>query len=212
MASTREREPNQFTNMWQVKDNPVPPSGWHYMQSFQGKDWRLDSTTYDDLLADVLKFRLDHGMEVGSVLDDVANYICGNWPLQCNDLGAILQVATEGLQNPGNRRVDKVNAWVNSILPVPKQYVPQDTAQKRADICKRCPLNERWEHECPTCVTKTKQLLIIARGNRGLTHEKELQMCSAAGWCNRTAIWMEKEALGNPSAMHDGCWMKREDM
>ena len=194
-----------------VKSNPIMHDGWHYEQPFQGKNWRIDSSTLETLYADVLQFRLQHNIPVGSYKDDVDEWICAHYPKQCN-LGTsrVLEIANSALRGvkTGNRRVDKIAEWSEKLMYVARRFVSQQDAYKRSLICKGCPRNEKWEHECPACVSTTQRALTIIRENKDVDKPTTLHYCDSNGFCTRTAIWLEKEHLTLGEGAPSDCWLK----
>jgi hypothetical protein len=193
------------------------PNGWHFNQPLNdGTLQRLPPVegsigAYEELLQYVLTWRLENNYPVGDVRGDVDNYICTNFPRQCNQISIqSYDVLDNFLKNPpGTRFIDKIIDWATGYAYRTVEVVHKATADQRSLSCIGCQYNKDWENSCPQCVTKAYQLLGLIRKGKEAERWRKLKACHLFGHCNRTAVWLKKKEL--PLSSHvppPNCWIQ----
>lgn len=201
--------------MSRVIQGVIMPSGFHYMQSFNGVMVRIDAPSYLELLEAVQIFRNQNHIPGGDVESDVENYICTNFPRQCRVAGKGAPITPVYGATTQNRFVDRITNWIVKIRgnPVSRKHVFQNTANARSEICVKCAENQAWANTCASCVKNAQSMLAAIRDGRGNDgpYWSKLHGCAKQGWDNRTAVWMPKEILMD-EGVPDNCWMKKEGL
>lgn len=188
----------------------IPPGGWHFMQ--EGKH-RIESDSYDHLIEAVQTWRLQNQRPVGNVVQDVIDYICSNFPRQCQ--GTPEQRASGAVKptpGAGNKFVDKIIQWANDARDegIARELETEQEALRRANICAQCPKNSTWENSCPSCVDHAQRLMAILRQGKDIqSMAPRLHGCSEVTHDNRTAIWIKKEFLRKSDGMPEACWVTK---
>ena len=93
--------------------------------------------------------------------------------------------------------------------------VSPELAQKRTDICLKCPMNVRESRitEAVAAAIK-KQVEIKNRLNLRVKGEKSLLSCSACGCVTRLKVWVPLQNIlpepAEQSRFHEDCWLRHE--
>lgn len=200
----------------EVKSSPIMPRGWHHKDNHpvmgivtipsngQAKD-------LNDLYKEVSLFRLHSGMP-GSSLDEVKiavrNYICSEWPHQCTPGDNSAQLESTGKPTKP-RLLDRVAYWAGTVFNSQKAtLVTHEESMRRAEICKACPKNRKWE-TCSTCgslISETKRLLLLLRKGMDV-NTGGLLGCDSCGHDNATAVWLNQEVLTRGQDAPERCWV-----
>ena len=88
------------------------------------------------------------------------------------------------------------------------QTVEQQEAQRRADVCQRCPLNIEVGG-CTGCVDFAGQVLRALNG-RHVTGAGTLRSCGVCSCSIPAMVWLPLEVLGEHDGLPSWCW-KRAD-
>lgn len=197
--------------MGRVIEGMVFPDGWHYVQTWNGKQFRIDSDSYQNLLVAVETWRVQNTADVNNVKGDVDNQLCGKHPHHCH--GESVPVLGEAPVNKAQTFIDRLIQWGRRMInsPLTKTQVSTDEATRRANICLRCPRHIRWENSCGTCVGAAEQLFTLARGMKDVPGlGQKLKACSSFNFNCRTAVWLTREALADQAGNDpfQDCWNK----
>ena len=184
----------------------VPPGGFHY---FQG-DVRLTGENLGDLYRVVTIHRAQNDIPNSSAIDDVNNYLCGQWPEFCHDIDNIvfeLIPANVNIQ----QLLDDIQTWARNLLasPRPHPLVGDELAETRAQICGRCPKNINWRGGCAPCVTATDRLSASVRQARETASSAVLGGCTVLRHDNRAAIFLNPEDLSKSPDLPAYCWLNK---
>jgi hypothetical protein len=95
------------------------------------------------------------------------------------------------------------------------ETVPIQMAQKRADICLKCPLNKPLSVVNETIAKAIKaQLEIKSKLNLRVNGEKSLRSCEACGCVTKLKIWVPLQRIKpDPDELekfHQDCWLRNE--
>lgn len=92
------------------------------------------------------------------------------------------------------------------------ELVDREVAQRRADICARCPLNVK-DWQVTEAVADAIRSHVGLKQHLGLTlaNEDELHTCSACGCVNRLKVWLPEQFIQPNEDMrarlHKDCWL-----
>jgi hypothetical protein len=190
----------------------IPPDGWHYLQ--EGK-FRVDASSYDELIVAVINWRLQNQRGVGDAKGDIDQFICSNFPRQCQGVGPKGQInvratVAQKALTAGARFVDRIIQWAVDAMNEGhgKDLEPAQEAARRAAICVECPRNSTWENSCPSCVTHAQRLMTIIRQGKDIPSlAPRLHACSDTNMDNRTSIWIKRHLLRKSPNMPKACWI-----
>lgn len=201
-----------------IIEGVIPPGGWHFMQPMlHGQpDHQITSWDLEHLIQAVIDWRVDNGRPVGDVLAEVEAYICGYAPHQChNTPGASVVVSvavTPDRTEVGQTFVDRMVQWLElQINELDRNAIVLEyEANRRAEICSRCPKNVRWLTSCGKCNDNVDRLSTIIRNGATLDRERRLMACGILNHHNPTAVFLRLERVGSSPDCPDNCWAKRE--
>ncbi len=191
----------------------VMPTGWHKPES--GLPEPIRANTFDELIDAVTKYRVDNGVPVGDVLDDIEKYICEKYPHMCHNIrGAIVQVHVKHPPKIVNDRqlfFDRIVQWMQSKIrshSIDKLEL-EPIARQRASICAKCPFNQPWSTGCGVCADTVNRLGGMLRIGRDVAGGRKLKGCQVLGHENRSAVWLRLNEIENSDQLPSHCWAKR---
>lgn len=87
--------------------------------------------------------------------------------------------------------------------------VAQEEANRRAEICKNCPLNQHLEN-CTGCFWRNLLKGAFAMFSRRSTpHDAKLKQCGACSCELKLKVWFPKESMQDDTVeWHESCWMR----
>lgn len=189
-----------------VKKPDVTANGnWRYTQPETGM--KFTEIVYAVLLSKVIKHRKANNLpfDLSSFEDELCKQINDN------------SVCAEGMRGkpvprPKRTTIDDAAAFISVAGEWMKgrEFVPQEEAERRAEICAACPENQRVEgcSGCRNLVGRLTQLL----GRRKTKQDSKLQGCRVCGCSNVAQVHIPMEALskGIKADMQfpDNCWKK----
>lgn len=200
--------------MRKLKDTKfAPPTGWVYEEPSTGKVFSNIVKTV--LINDVTNYRIDRGIPVGDVAQDIEEFICAKasvkYPGICQEVIPPAQVTKKSFD------VDDVRSFGNSVAHILKSgsVVSQGEANRRATICAGCPLNGKVSG-CTGC-SQIASFVLTILGAKKTPHDKYLMQCKNCGCALAAKIWITKSDLmerqeveANMATYPDHCWMKQE--
>jgi len=200
-------------NFWRVIKGMVMPGGWHY--KVEGVRRPYEAISYDDLIAKELQYRLENGLPVGDVQQDVDEYICSTFPNQCHRVSrreAPAHGPTAPPRGKASRFIDHLIQWGERIYESQRiELVLESEANDRAKVCVECKLNGEWRNLCPNCVTRAEQLFGIIRQGRDVARWRKLKACRLYRMDTRTAVWLRDTRCEPDLAFiaPQNCWNKQ---
>lgn len=198
-----------------VIESLVMPGGWHKPELDRlGRPMPqpIRANTYRELIANVTKFRADNVIPIGDVKAEVDEYICKNFPHMCHNIdGATISITITHHPSPIKTLTDDMIQWLDSRVEnhSSDELELRSEAQRRADICRRCKFNTRWNDNCGSCNEAVKRLSSILRVGNDVGHSRQLKACQILRHENRAAVWLRMEKIGNNPDLPQHCWAKR---
>jgi hypothetical protein len=195
----------------------VMPGGWHKPEVDRaGRQLRepIRADTFWDLIAAVTKFRADNLIPIGNVQHDVEEYICEKFPNSCVSRGATavveIRVAPPAV-NPAQTLTDNMIGWMDKRLNNHSvdRIVIDSEARQRAEVCRKCPMNVKWNTGCGTCVDAVGRLSTALRLGKDVPGGKRLFACRVLQHENRSAVWLDKSLVETSPTLPGHCWAKR---
>lgn len=203
----------------------VPPDGWTYPQVLKLSDGTeiiatIRANTCQELIQAIIDWRNENSVPVGSPVADLEAYMCQRAPHMCHGvLGAhvsvSVQVPSGDHTTPLQSFVDRIVAWLESQindLGMHALVMPTE-ANRRADICMRCPMNVAWQTSCNRCTDNVNRLVsIIRHGQNLLLKDRRLKACRVLHYDLRAAVFLKDERVAslNPK-LPQACWCRKAD-
>ena len=187
-----------------LRPNPAlfPPNG--YRHEAHGRVWTGDS--WADISRQLENFRRTAGIPVGKPLEEIYESFCGRYPTHCQKVEQRLVVVD--MVSADIAFGQRVVHWVaNQATRGVNPKISGDTANARAEICKRCPEQGDWKATCgcsPAAVEAVAKRFFKNLGHGPSPDTNGLHACRALGEDCRLSVWMNQKprAVGQPG----NCW------
>lgn len=189
---------------------PLDAGGFHFNQNIPGGMIRnITASTKDELIREVLKFRVDNSLEIGNPELEIDEYLCGLWPHLCANL--LPRPADESPKGKTQRQ--RTTNWrYNRYAQAQgiEKRESQEVADARAEICAGCEYNVDNKDNCSPCVAANDKALFVLRG--GKSTKMKVGGCAILGQDNETAAFLPQELLTYKKQYQDQlpsyCWLK----
>lgn len=190
------------------RDNRAPHAIWHFQQ--EDFDAIIGGHSKDNLVENVLAFRIANQLSVGNPEADVENYYRRRYP----ERYYLASGPNQTFPPPEKERtaLDEIGLKNKLWAKAKAKLVGKDEAAARATICAGCPSNVTV-HEitiCSPCVAQLNRDALILSGNRAAN--PDLRFCNALQHDNRVAVWMADENLDRSkkfiAAAPAQCWLR----
>jgi hypothetical protein len=201
--------------------NTPPPGGWYYVQPQSGRIFKHYAA--NAFFAEIRDHRLAQGYPIEpDWMEQIEDEICRSHP----EWGREVCGRTERY---GERRPISLAAmqsflnvmanWIFGIFRGREIFVPQEEAEKRAEICASCDFNMNIAGSCGACADKLARALEMIGGNRHTRLDDKLGACALCSCALRVAVHIPLEAqhaglseeLKEDFRRVDYCW-KREGL
>lgn len=186
----------------------VPPGGWKYTQEDSGLELR--GGDYYDLRENVRKHRQLNSFTAGPDLDnEIQTQICTKLAPSAR---AVFCRPCQPLAREHSVDLEDVRHFLQVAVEWMKkrEFVSQQEADTRAEVCASCPKNIAIEG-CRTCRGLIKHTLNLV-GHRRTPFDEQLGACEVCGCSNQAQIHLPLEALkkGITKKMKfpDWCWKR----
>lgn len=184
----------------------VPPDGWHFLQTHNDKQQRVDADSIEELYMAVLMFRLTNGIPPGAVQQDVDDQICNRAPRACITYGQLESTAHQAPHPSAvNRWIDQVLIWLHQQRQQPAQLVDSAEAQQRMNRCNQCPFNQPMTSGCSKCDVNIKELSFFVRQGRKLVNEEGMGCCKRLNIDLKAAMWLPKDRMPKQENLPEIC-------
>ena len=185
----------------------VPPGGWHFPI---GPGITITAGSYKELADKIFAYRLQHGIPEGNIEREIDRYVCSRWPHTCQmepvDYGIPAQPEK---QADILTRVSRVTSRMIAAMPQGGyQLVNQTEAERRAEICAKCPLNTAWRGGCGSCTANIATLGVTIRKHRNTKFDASLKACSQTAADLQMLVHLPESALPVAPEMTPppNCW------
>lgn len=169
--------------------NRIPYGGkWVYKDPFTGTE--LSAVTWDNMLRAIVDHRRANGAPIGAGLEDeVEQQLCINHPDECVDL------------DPAVPHKTTLNLWdvvrgtqvMMSFVANGRQIVGRSEAERRAQICLRCPYNASFTKPCSGICQELKNVVSMIVDQQGTQYDSKLHSCNICGCFLQASIWLRLE-------------------
>lgn len=208
-----------------VLSSIVMPGGWHFDQKLvsspqRPRTQRIGASTYDQLLDNVFKFRLNNlemvppGTATKELVEqDVSFFICGHYPGNCTGTRAEFAQVKIG-DWPGRqykvdyrRPLTRIEDWITRLTQRELKFVDHSVALSRAQICTKCALHQNWRTGCGPCNDNAMRRATLIRGSHVMGLEQKMKACVAFGTLQELAVWLEDDfSITKIQRLPNECW------
>jgi hypothetical protein len=198
--------------MKRVITSMVMPGGWHKPEVDRlGRQFPqpVRAATYELLIMAVAKFRADNSIPVGDPKKDVDDYICTAFPRMCHDFksDASVTIAIPQAVTLTDRMLQKMEKQLENHSE--ERLELKQEATRRADICRGCQFNVRWNTGCGACFEAVNRMSATLRMGRHAPRDRDLRACRILQHENRSAVWLRLDYIGTSSDLPGFCWARK---
>ncbi len=174
---------------------------------------RVSAVTWDHLMTKVREERRANDAPLGlEIEDEVEQWACIAHPDE-------VEVVDERLPKRRSLGLDDVVRGTQVLAAFKlagSPLVAQAEAERRADVCRKCPMNIGWSQSCSICA-KVEQVAQAVVGSVRTTHDQQLLACSICGCSLKAAVHLPNDILNRANnaemnlafelaAEAFGCW------
>lgn len=186
--------------MIHIRFNIRPSTGWEFMERdgtvHKAGSWR-------GVIKKVMHYRLLNKLPLGEPQAEVTAQMCQKNPSLCYDGSGMWKHP----KPPEPSLKGRVLRWLSELAKVTPAYVSEAEANRRAEICMRCPYQSPMEKGCATCKAAVREL---EKANlRGRAPDPRLLCCSILGFDLKVAVWIADTRLNDPR-LPGHCWRKAQ--
>lgn len=190
------------------KEGIIPPGGHHFVES---DGHRIEGSSFKEVAEGMIRYRLANKLPLGQPMDELNQYVCGNWPHFCAQPAPEItgQVSSEPAFTVA------VMHWLSRLWDrqslVPTPLVSDTEAQRRAAICRECPRQQDWaDYGCGSCVDNIRRRSYVFRAGR---ETSKVTGCSILKQENQSAVFAAQATLPEPTQeqaaqLPNNCWRK----
>lgn len=170
----------------------VPPGGFRYLCP-ETQTW-IQAASFAELVWASEKHRAANKLGIPDVFkEQVEAQLCSHMPPgTCRHEAG---VATSGTRRLTFQEVVSASLMLGSWFLKGTPKVAQDEAERRAQICLSCPMNQNFDG-CSTCAERDLREAIVGfMGDSKTPYDSALHSCFACGCTLKAAIWFPIEIL-----------------
>jgi len=180
---------------------------WHYQQ--EGLEEIIYADSPESLCKKILRHRLDRGVAVGNIEQDVAEFIKRVSPQ--NDRfrrHAAQLVHSEPKAKPITPLIERIKEWLVSKQGKISKLTDQFEAVRRGEICAQCPQNIPWRTSCGECNSDIDYRVNMVRQRTEFQMDKKLRACRLHNLALQAAVLLDQEELPEKKESAPAyCWL-----
>lgn len=192
-TSTTQLQPTRTILMLTLLDKgTVPPGGFRYLCQ-ETKSW-IQAASFAELVHASEKHRAANHLGISdNFREEVEAQLCSHMPAgTCKHEAG---VALSGTRRLTFQEVVTATKTLGSWFLKGTPKVTQDEAEKRANICLSCPMNQNFDG-CTTCAEKDlREAIVDFMGHSKTPYDSSLFTCFTCGCTLKAAIWFPLEIL-----------------
>ena len=180
-----------------------PPGGWHYTQPQSG--YSISAINLSTLVKKVAAHRYNMGYPTeGDLAQEIETDICDQ--LSSEDQ---LEYCKSGIKRRNRVHFSQVISFLKTAadwLSQSRTLVDQQEAERRAEICSRCPRNV-GTGGCGICNSLIEELR-MGLMQRSTHYDDKLNACGVCGCDNKTQVHLPLDILakGTTHTYPNFCW------
>lgn len=197
--------------MLRYSDTKITPPGGAFFYSQLESGFRFKQIAFSDLIKEVKDHRKANNFPIGP------NFEAEVEDASCRELIQMFPDYRGCVDETGDTAVYKGRKWgladvrhflntMASWISKGAKFVEQDEANRRAEICSRCPMNVQLAG-CLGCSGVANMVQSI-KGARRTPYDDRLRTCGACACQLSAKIWLDKEVMRRDGVeYHPDCWM-----
>jgi hypothetical protein len=187
--------------------NPhVYPEGGYTFTDRDGV--RFFESSIEELAEAVRSFRIRHGKVLGDPRQEVVDQICARSPHSCRKVDNPNATREAIASTKFGARVVKWLGLVADAMGLrPTELVSKQEAQRRAEICSKCPRQLTWKTGCGGCDQSARRMALAIRKNKETPLSGMLLACEVLSEDTRTSIWLQQKPSTDAN-LPENCWRK----
>jgi hypothetical protein len=197
--------------MLRYSDKTLTPPGGGYPYRQPESGFPFKQVSFSDLVKEVKDHRKANNFPIGP------NFEAEVEDASCRELLQMFPNYEGCLDETGDKAVYKGRKWgladvrhflntMSGWIAKGAKFVSQEEANRRAEICSRCPMNVQLA-ECLGC-SNVSGMVNTIRGSRRTSVEDRLRTCSGCGCQLAVKVWMPKDVMQRDGVeYHPSCWM-----
>lgn len=152
---------------------------------------RVAASNWDHLVSQVRDERKANGAAIGTELEsEIEDWVCANHPEEA--------IAVDPRMPPiRSLNLDDIVTGTKTFLAFKaagSPLVSEEEAERRAQICARCPRNLSWSQNCSIC-SKVEDAIQLVVGTRRTSVGQQLFACNLCGCSNKVQVHFPLEIM-----------------
>jgi hypothetical protein len=141
--------------------------------------------------------------------EEIESQVCQRYPSECEVSKRALGI---GLVAPGLWDVVRGTAVMINHKAHDSQLVPQEEANRRAQICFNCPLRSQMTLPCSRCMSALENVVNAITGSHGTPFDEKLSACAICKCYISASVWLplETQCVGVSDDMRERFGFARE--
>lgn len=191
--------------MRRINPNLYPKSGFIFKEP---DGTTIAGHTWDGVVARVQSYRKRNNLPPGDPKREVMDQACAANPELCKEENELAKAQLKVSTLKG-----RMLAWMAHLRQKREKqgiaFVPQEEADKRARVCKRCPMRKEIPEGCSSCRAALVALRKDILGDgKAIDGELAATGCVVLGNDLATAIHLDQPVTDNPELPPE-CWRKK---
>lgn len=190
--------------------NVFPPDGYQFIDADGVKHV---GTNWPTLATAVREYRIRNGKPVGNVVAEINEQVCDKYPQICREAKTVfVHKQPPAAESVSTKLSSAVHRWFYLVLRAvgenPIGLVSAEEAQRRAEICMKCPRQASWTGNCGQCAGAAFRLAVSIRQGKDVKNADQLMGCSVLGEDTRTSAWLPRLKPATDENLPAKCWRK----
>jgi hypothetical protein len=145
-------------------------------------------TTFNMAYDRLVNYRRANTIPIGLDFDDeIETQFCQRYPAECEVNKRTLGLS---LVAPGLWDVVRGSQLMLQHKIEGSQLVPQEEANRRAEICYKCPLRAQMTLPCARCTGVLESIVNVITGSHGTPFDEKLSCCSVCKCYISASVWL----------------------
>jgi hypothetical protein len=175
----------------------------------------IEGTHFEMVYNRAVAYRKANSIPIGlDFEDELENAVCNAYPQECAVSKSALGVPSVA---PGLYDVVRASAVMINHKVNDSELVSQEEANRRAQICRACPLRSQMTLPCSRCISALENVVGWITKSRGTPYDENLSACGVCRCFISASVWLplstqclgvtdeQKEKFAFANQMF-GCW------
>jgi hypothetical protein len=151
-------------------------------------NFEIHGTTFNMAYDRLCNYRRSNGHPIGlDFPEQIEEQFCNRYPNECEVNRRTLGVP---LAAPGLYDVARASAIMIKHKINDSELVSQDEANRRAQICRNCPLRAQMTLPCSRCFSALENVVGWITGARGTPYDEKMSACGVCSCYISASVWL----------------------